>query len=66
MILVINVKKFKPTKSEKTVISIRIDNDLLNLVDKMATKTNISRNELIIQCIDYALDNTKKESDIKS
>ena len=49
---------FKPTKNEKTVISVRIDNDLLNQVDEIATKTHISRNELIVQCINYAIQNT--------
>ena len=50
---------FKPIKNEKTVVSIRIDRDMLEVVDKIATETDISRNEMIIQCIDYALKNSK-------
>jgi len=50
---------FKPIKNEKTVISIRIDKDMLDVVDGMANETDISRNEMIIQCIDYALKNSK-------
>ena len=51
------MNKFKPVKNEKTVISIRLDVELLNEVDKLSTKTDISRNELIVQCIQYALQN---------
>lgn len=54
------MKDFIPIKQEKTVISIRIDVDMLKNIDKLSQKTDISRNELIIQCIDYALDNLKK------
>jgi len=52
---------FKPFKNEKTVISIRIDRDMLRILDDLANDTDISRNEMIIQCIEYALRNTKKE-----
>ncbi len=51
------MNEFKPIKQEKTVISIRLDNSLLNEIDNISHKTDISRNELIIQCIKYALDN---------
>lgn len=51
------MNEFKPIKSEKTVISIRMDTELLKEVDILSTQTGISRNELIIQCIVYALDN---------
>ena len=51
------MNKFKPIKNEKTVISIRLDEDLLKKVDKLAISTDISRNELIVQCIQYALQN---------
>lgn len=52
---------FKPFKNEKIVISIRIDKEMLNVVDSLANETDISRNEMIIQCIEYALKNFKKE-----
>ena len=48
---------FKPTKSEKAVISIRIDTEMLKSIDKLATDTDISHNEMILQCIEYALNN---------
>ncbi len=51
------MKNFKPIKQEKTVISIRIDNETLKKVDKVSFDSDISRNELIVQCIEYALKN---------
>ena len=50
---------FKPIKQEKTIISIRLDADVLKKIDKISTDIDISRNELIVQCIDYALTNLK-------
>ena len=55
------MNNFEPKKSnktkEKSVISIRLDNEILKTVDEMAGKTDISRNEFIVQCIEYALNN---------
>lgn len=55
------MSNFKPRKTEKDVISIRIATDLLEQVDKIAGKNDMSRNELIVQCIEYALDNMDKK-----
>jgi len=57
---VMTMDDFKPLKNEKNVISIRIDVKTLQTIDKLANKTDISRNEMIIQCIDYALKNIEK------
>ena len=54
------MSEFKPIKNEKAVISIRIDADTLKIIDEMANDTDISRNEMIVQCIDYALKNLKQ------
>lgn len=54
------MKEFRPLKTEKTVISIRLDVDMLKTVDNLSAKTDISRNEFIVQCIDYALKNLKQ------
>lgn len=51
---------FKPIKNEKVVISIRIDRDILSTIDNLSNKTDISRNEMILQCIVYALKNFKE------
>lgn len=52
---------FKPVKTEKIIISIRIDVNTLKTIDESANDANISRNEMIVQCIDYALENFQKE-----
>ena len=53
----IELKMFVPKKPEKEVISIRIDSDTLSKIDSVATDIDISRNELINQCIEFALQN---------
>ena len=49
--------KFIAKKPEKEVISMRISADMLKVVDDKAAQIGISRNELINQMIQYALDN---------
>lgn len=55
------MEKFQPTKAipknEKIVISIRLNIDKVEEIDKIAMQTDISRNQLINQCIEYALKN---------
>ena len=57
------MKSFNPYKktatSEKIVTTIRIDSETISEIDKVANKIDVSRNELINQCIRYALDNLK-------
>ena len=55
------MKEFKPVKQEKTVISIRLDTNMLNTIDTLSAETDISRNEFIIQCIEYAVSNLSRE-----
>lgn len=55
------MNNFKPKKQEKDVISIRINTDLLENIDYIANDIDISRNELIIQCIEYAINNMDKK-----
>lgn len=49
--------KKKPLDNEKIVISIRMDSSRINEIDNIAGKIDISRNEFINQCIEYALNN---------
>ena len=49
------MEKFVPKRIEKEVISMRISTALLETLDDKASKIGISRNELINQCITYAL-----------
>ncbi len=51
----------KPAANEKIVTTIRIDEKTLNEIDNVASKINVSRNELINQCIKYALENLSKK-----
>lgn len=53
---------FVPKKTEKEVISIRIDNNILSKIDNLAVDIDISRNELINQCIEFALLNLDYDS----
>ncbi len=52
--------KFIPRKYEKDVISIRIPSETLAEIDEKAARTGISRNELINQCIRFALANMEE------
>lgn len=54
------MNNFKPKKAEKDVISIRLDTELLKKVDRLSAEIDISRNEMIVQCIEYALSNLEK------
>ena len=59
--------KFQPTKkvnnNDKIVISMRLNIEKVEELDRIAGKIDISRNQLINQCIEYALKNIefKKE-----
>ena len=58
------MEKFNPSKrqlkKEKVVTSIRLELEQLEAIDKASYETGISRNEFIVQCIAYALENMKK------
>lgn len=56
------MQNFRPKKTEKDVISIRIDTALLEKVDRLSAGIDISRNEMIVQCIEYALSNMDKDN----
>ena len=49
------MEKFLPRKPEKEVISMRISVDILAEIDRKAAAIDISRNELLNQCIVFAL-----------
>ena len=60
--MVIILDKFVARKPEKEVISMRISVETLKIVDDKAAEIGISRNELINQMIQYALDNMDKRN----
>ena len=51
------MKQFNPKREEKEVISLRISTTLLKELDEKSAIYDMSRNELIIQSIRFALDN---------
>lgn len=53
--------KFVPKKFEKEVVTVRMSSELLETVDQKAAVTGISRNQFLIQCIEYALANMEDE-----
>lgn len=40
--------------------SLRLPKDLIDKVQELATENDMSFNKVVIQCIEYALDNQKK------
>ena len=57
---------FKITNDEKEysiIRSIRIKEELLNKLEEIAYKHDISTNKLIIKCIEYALDNMEEDTE---
>jgi len=48
----------KPESSNKTV---RMPNELISKIEKLATSKNISFNQLVIQCCEYAINNLSDE-----
>ena len=47
----------KPAFGKTSVVSARLPDDMIEELEKVATKTGRTRNELIQMCIDYALKN---------
>lgn len=50
------MSNFVPKQYKKEPITIRIDFEKLEKIDKLASKYNLSRSEFINQCINYAID----------
>jgi len=57
--------KFNPQKIEKMIISLRMGQNKVDLIDKLAGERDISRNEFLMACIDYALANLEDDVEIK-
>lgn len=55
------ILKSKKIKQEKVVISVRMDEAVLNTIEQALVNTNISRNEFINQAIEYDLDHMEKK-----
>ena len=57
--------KFVPRKGDKEVISFRIPKDLLAEIDKFANDNSLSRNEFMVQCLEFAVNNIEDDRDIE-
>jgi predicted DNA-binding protein len=57
----------KPRKiyGETSVVSARLPNEIIKQLDDVATKTGRSRNELIMMCVDFALQNLEIDNSDK-
>lgn len=52
--LVVTSKKFK---GETAVISARVPLDLVKSLDEIAEKTGRTRNEILMMCLEFSLEN---------
>ena len=52
--LTISVKKYS---GESSVVSLRMPDELIKKIDLVAEQTGRTRNEIIIKCLDFAIDN---------
>lgn len=59
-----NKLKLKPKKyiGTTSVVSLRMPEELIESLDKISTETGRTRNDIIIKCIDFALENIVIES----
>lgn len=55
------VIKPKKTYKNSTVVSARLPQEIIDKLEDIAQQTGRNRNELILMCIEYALDNIKIE-----
>ncbi len=55
------MQNFIPKQYKKEVISLRIDSEKVRVLERLAQENHISRNEFIVQCIDYALQHLQEE-----
>jgi hypothetical protein len=56
------MKTFLPKPYKKVIFSVRVQEDKLEHIGKIATAHNMSRNQFINQCIDFAIQNMPRWS----
>ena len=52
--LVISSKKFR---GDSSVVSVRLPNDMIDKLDAIAKQTGRTRNEIILKCLTYSIEN---------
>lgn len=57
----------KPKKNygESSVVSARLPNELIKELDSLASRTGRTRNEIVMMCIEFSLDNVQIEDENK-
>lgn len=50
------IVRAKKNYGESTVVSCRMPNEVLKQLDKVSSRTGRTRNELILKCVEFALD----------
>ena len=58
------MRNFIPRPYKKEPVTVRIDIDKLEKIDKLLIKYNINRSEFINRCIDFALENIESDSSV--
>ena len=61
-------KLFIPSKCYKgdtSVVSARLPNELIKDLDRIAENTGRNRNEIIMLCLEFAIDNLETDTDGK-
>lgn len=48
---------FVPKPYKKEAVTIRFDDAILHKLERVAALYGLSRNELVVQCVQFALDN---------
>ena len=50
------IVRAKKNYGESTVVSCRMPNEVLKRLDEVSSRTGRTRNELILKCVEFALD----------
>ncbi len=58
--LIISSKKFR---GDSSVVSVRLPNDMIESLDEIANQTGRTRNEIIIKCLSFSIENIQIDSD---
>ena len=54
--LIISSKKFR---GDSAVVSVRLPNDMVEKLDAIAAQTGRTRNEIILKCLVYSIENVE-------
>ncbi len=53
--------QFAPKQYKKEQFTIRMEHEMLQNVDTLAAKYNLSRSEFIVQCVQFAIEHMAQE-----